>query len=161
MDTEKKPKMSGAQKLAAGMIVFRLNFQKQIEYLMMQTSYGINHWTPPKGHLDEGETDLQAAIRETEEEAGLMKGSDYELIDEKQTVEANYEAFGKPKRVVYWIAQLKPEARQVRLSHEHKAFKWATLSEAIELAKFETLVKNLNDADDIVKRNLSSTQVKI
>ena len=140
-------------KLAAGMIVFRVNSAKKlIEYLMMQTSYGIHHWTPPKGHLDEGETDLQAAVRETQEEAGLERGRDYELIDDKLTIEANYEAFGKPKRVLYWIAELKPEAREVRLSDEHIAYKWTTLAEAIELAKFESLTKNLIEADEKIRQ---------
>jgi bis(5'-nucleosidyl)-tetraphosphatase len=35
-------------RLAAGMIVFR-RIANTIEYLMMQTSYGEHHWTPPKG----------------------------------------------------------------------------------------------------------------
>lgn len=33
---------------AAGLIVFRI-VSNQIEYLLMQTSYGEHHWTPPKG----------------------------------------------------------------------------------------------------------------
>jgi len=33
---------------AAGLIVFRI-VAKEIEYLVMQTSYGHHHWTPPKG----------------------------------------------------------------------------------------------------------------
>ncbi|MBT4856826.1 NUDIX domain-containing protein [Candidatus Uhrbacteria bacterium] len=36
---------------------------------MLKDSYG--RWTFPKGHLDEGETTRQAAIREIEEEIGL------------------------------------------------------------------------------------------
>ena len=37
-----------------------------------------HHWTPPKGHLDqlssgEWEEELVAALRETEEEAGIGK----------------------------------------------------------------------------------------
>lgn len=35
-------------KPAAGLIIYRKNGDK-IEYLMLQTSYGIHHWTPPKG----------------------------------------------------------------------------------------------------------------
>lgn len=35
---------------AAGFILFRKVPPKNvIEYLLMQTSYGKNHWTPPKG----------------------------------------------------------------------------------------------------------------
>ncbi len=34
---------------AAGFIVFRRIGQNPIEYLLLQTSYGEHHWTPPKG----------------------------------------------------------------------------------------------------------------
>ena len=40
---------------AAGLIIYRL-VAERIEYLLMQTSYGEHHWTPPKGHVDPGET---------------------------------------------------------------------------------------------------------
>jgi bis(5'-nucleosidyl)-tetraphosphatase len=37
---------------AAGFIIFRQVEQNPIEYLLLQTSYGEHHWTPPKGeHL--------------------------------------------------------------------------------------------------------------
>lgn len=35
---------------AAGFVIFRRN--PDIEYLLMQTSYGKHHWTPPKGKHD-------------------------------------------------------------------------------------------------------------
>lgn len=38
---------------AAGLIVFRVASQ-EIEYLLMQTSYGHHHWTPPKGTVSRG-----------------------------------------------------------------------------------------------------------
>ena len=37
---------------AAGFVLFRR--VPAIEYLLMQTSYGKNHWSPPKGHVDPG-----------------------------------------------------------------------------------------------------------
>lgn len=35
--------------IAAGFIIFRRLGQTPIEYLLLQTSYGQHHWTPPKG----------------------------------------------------------------------------------------------------------------
>ena len=50
-----------AVKRAAGLVIYR---QKGgIEWLLLQTSYGEHHWTPPKGHLDPGEDDMTAALR--------------------------------------------------------------------------------------------------
>ena len=37
---------------AAGFVLFRRN--PSVEYLLMQTSYGQHHWSPPKGHVDPG-----------------------------------------------------------------------------------------------------------
>ncbi|KOB65136.1 Diadenosine tetraphosphatase, partial [Operophtera brumata] len=55
---------------AAGLVIFR-NVNQVVQYLMLQTSYGEHHWTPPKGHVDPGESDWVTALRETKEEAGL------------------------------------------------------------------------------------------
>jgi bis(5'-nucleosidyl)-tetraphosphatase len=37
---------------AAGFVLFRR--LPSVEFLLMQTSYGQHHWTPPKGHVDPG-----------------------------------------------------------------------------------------------------------
>jgi hypothetical protein len=36
---------------ASGFVIFRM-ICNQIEYLLLQTSYGEHHWTPPKGTYD-------------------------------------------------------------------------------------------------------------
>ena len=47
---------------------------------------------------------MTAAVRETEEEAGLS-GAQLEVYS-KVRAELRYQAFGKPKSVVYWLARL-------------------------------------------------------
>ena len=37
------------------MIFRRRDLSSEPEWLLLQTSYGEHHWTPPKGHLDPGE----------------------------------------------------------------------------------------------------------
>ncbi|XP_063239334.1 bis(5'-nucleosyl)-tetraphosphatase [asymmetrical] [Bacillus rossius redtenbacheri] len=118
---------------AAGFVIFR-RINGEIQYLLLQTSYGIHHWTPPKGHLDPGESSLEAAVRETEEEAGLKK-SDFKVTDFEKTLE--YEAHGKPKSVTYWLAELTNPNAAVKLSHEHRAYDWFPLEKACEVSKFE------------------------
>lgn len=41
--------MSKPLRKAAGFVIYRKNCNEIIEYLLMQASYGTNHWTPPKG----------------------------------------------------------------------------------------------------------------
>ena len=89
------------------------------------------------------QNDITAAVRETEEEAGLSR-SQLEIFDEVKA-ELKYQAFGKPKVVVYWLAKLINYDDAVVLSDEHQAFNWLSLDEARELSGFEDLKKVFTD----------------
>ena len=88
------------------------------------------------GHLESGESDFEAAVRETVEETGLV-AADYEM-DASFKHEVNYRASTRPKRVVYWLARLRerPDGGDpVRLSDEHRSHAWLSLEEADPLAR--------------------------
>ena len=89
------------------------------------------------------QNDITAAVGETKEEAGLSQ-SQLEIFDEVKA-ELKYEAFGRPKVVVYWLAKLINYEETVVLSEEHQAFKWLSLDEARELSGFEDLKKVFTD----------------
>ena len=55
----------------AGGIVFRRNKKGEVEILLIQDAK--DRWTIPKGHIEEGETAQETAIREIGEEAGIME----------------------------------------------------------------------------------------
>ncbi|XP_029437123.1 bis(5'-nucleosyl)-tetraphosphatase [asymmetrical] [Rhinatrema bivittatum] len=137
---------------ACGLIIFRrlkpeaptLKAADNIEFLLLQTSYGIHHWTPPKGHVDPGEDDLTTALRETEEEAGL-NASQINLIEEFRK-EIVYTVKNKPKTVIYWLAELKDATTEIKLSSEHQAFSWLQLPEACKLADYQDLQEVLKEA---------------
>ena len=105
-----------------------------------------------EGHLDENENYLDAAIRETEEESGLVEHKDYEIVDKNFSIEINYPVKNKLKKVVYWLAQMKDPETQVRLSDEHIDLKWVVLSEAIDLVKYETMSSVLKQAEEYLKK---------
>nr|CAI5816891.1 unnamed protein product [Callosobruchus analis] len=139
------------KKVAAGFVVFR-KVCKKIEYLLLQTSYGIHHWTPPKGHVDPGETEMIAAIRETKEEAGLDK-DDIKIYEDCKKI-LHYEANGKPKTVIYWLAELKNSNTQIKLSEEHQDFKWLELKEACEYAVYKEMKDVFVDFEKYINTNL-------
>ncbi|XP_044300012.1 bis(5'-nucleosyl)-tetraphosphatase [asymmetrical] isoform X2 [Varanus komodoensis] len=137
---------------ACGLIIFRRLQEARstsalgnnVEYLLLQTSYGTHHWTPPKGHVDPGEDDLQTALRETQEEAGL-EPSQFTIIDGFKK-ELNYVVKGKPKTVIYWLAEMKDHSTEIKLSPEHQAFRWLTLPEACRLSGYEDMQAALKEA---------------
>ncbi|CAH1965971.1 unnamed protein product [Acanthoscelides obtectus] len=140
-----------AGKVAAGFVIFR-KISKNNEYLLLQTSYGINHWTPPKGHVDPGETEMVAAIRETKEEAGLDKNDLKIYEDCRKTL--HYKAHGKPKTVIYWLAELKNPNTQVTLSDEHQDYKWLELPEACKYAEYKELQDVFVEFEKYINSNL-------
>ncbi|KAM3622237.1 uncharacterized protein V6R79_022188 [Siganus canaliculatus] len=144
---------------ACGFIIFRrlakpLPTPDNIEYLLLQTSYGEHHWTPPKGHVDPGEDDLTTALRETKEEAGL--GVENLQIINDFVQELHYEVRGRPKEVLYWLAELKDPSTAVKLSDEHQDYRWAQLEEACTLAQY----KDLQDTLRAAHRHLKTQQDK-
>jgi 8-oxo-dGTP pyrophosphatase MutT (NUDIX family) len=54
----------------AGAVVFRKR-DDQVLYLVVSSSDGLN-WVLPKGHIDPGESPETAALRELQEEAGVI-----------------------------------------------------------------------------------------
>lgn len=141
---------------ACGFIIFRRLVQPEpstanIEYLLLQTSYGKNHWTPPKGHVDPGEDDFTTALRETKEEAGL--GEEHLRVIDNFLQKLKYEVRGKPKEVLYWLAELRDPKTVVTLSEEHQDYRWARLDEACALAQYKDLMETLRAA----QRHLEGT----
>lgn len=57
-----------ARESTAGGVIYRLN-NGQLQILLIQDA--LDRWTIPKGHIEEGETAQEAAIREVAEETGI------------------------------------------------------------------------------------------
>lgn len=143
---------------AAGMLVYRIS-NNTIEYLLLQASYPPFHWTPPKGHLDPGEDELTAALRETKEEAGIDKDKlevhkDFDIVLQYQVKQSSRysQEVTKDKTVKYWLAKLN-DSNAVKLSEEHKAMKWAPLEEAIKISKFPEMERLFRSAEKYLKSN--------
>ena len=118
----------------------------------MISSRGYNHacFVLP-GHVDHGESEREAAWRETEEEAGLSKDQLREVDGFEKVL--SYTAWGKPKRVVYWMAELKNPETPVKISHEHAEYRWMDLKSAVEVSKYETQRELLSDAQKYLDAN--------
>ncbi|NWU39078.1 AP4A tetraphosphatase, partial [Hylia prasina] len=142
---------------ACGLIIYRRlqpaptsKVTDSIEYLLLQTSHGTQVYfsTLLAGHVDPGEDDLQTAFRETQEEAGLQ-ASQLTLI-EGYKKELHYPVRGKPKTVVYWLAEMKDCNTEVKLSEEHQAFQWLKLEDACKFAEYEDMQATLKEVHQLL-----------
>lgn len=138
---------------SAGVIVYKLqqiDNKQQPEFLLLKNSKG--HWDFPKGIIESGETDLDAALRETKEETGLTD------ISLEPNFKHKYDYFYKDKdnnlihkTVTLFLGKLKSN-NKVNLSFEHIAYKWVTIQEAKEVVSFD----NAKTMLDLAKSYLNS-----
>ncbi len=129
-----KKKGSTQLERSAGVIVFRKPEGGEKLYLLLD--YG-RYWDFPKGHIEAGEDERAAALRELSEETGI---SDVELQDDFRH-EIVY--FFRPpglglvrKTVVFFVAEV--EGEDVKISHEHVGHEWLKGEEALARVKYPT-----------------------
>ena len=90
------------------------------------------HWGFPKGHVEEGETEVQTAKREIKEETNL----DVEINNNFRYTESYSPAEGVEKEVVYFIAQ--KIGGEIKVQEEEvKKIEWLSYNEALERLTYE------------------------
>lgn len=146
---------------SAGMIPY-IKEEGEIKYLLIKSSDPkFGGWGFPKGHLDEGETGLDAAIRETLEETGLnIQQKDLEP-DFKETIQ--YKVFydyttqppkrldkPAPKFVVYFLGEAPSKNVKFKPNPEsgiteHDKFVWLNFVDTLKMPFHnKKLVKKAN-----------------
>ena len=103
-------------------------------FLILQ--YGLGHWGFVKGHIEPGETAIDAFYREAAEETGLTT-TDLLLIDGfHEIIHYIYKKNGHNvyKEVQYYLAD--SQTTTVRLSSEHKTSRWLPYDEALKQITF-------------------------
>jgi bis(5'-nucleosidyl)-tetraphosphatase len=128
---------------SAGAVVFYRG--EQIEYLLLYH----NFWGFPKGHIERGEDEHTAALREIDEEAGVP----VTLLDGFRWVEEyEYPRRGKlnPKRAIYFLAQARNHT--ARLSWEHTELTWLPYEQALAQLQFDGLRDTLRAANEFLTK---------
>jgi 8-oxo-dGTP pyrophosphatase MutT (NUDIX family) len=86
-------------------------------------------WSFPKGKAARGESDEECAVREVEEETGLL----CELGSPLPAV--SYRSRGRPKRVRYWL--MRPQSGEFAADDEVDETAWLDLDEARKQLTYE------------------------
>ncbi len=115
---------------SCGAIVYRKH-HGNIEILLIK-HINSGHWSFPKGHVEENETEIETALREVKEETGLEM-----IIDPsfRETV-TYYPKKDTQKIVVYFIGKAKsydyfPQEEEIA------EIKWVDIGHAMHLLSYE------------------------
>ncbi len=142
---------------SSGFIIYRKE-KNDVFYLLLKyppREEGKEYWGFPKGHLENDEDLLEAAIRELEEETGIKK-NEIDIKKFKKWIKYFFKRESKNvfKIVVYFLAETKKES--VELSSEHLDYKWVNYAEAKEMISFSNTEKVLSAANDIICQHSQS-----
>ncbi len=135
------------QEKSAGAVVF-YGAGSKVKYLLLRHELG--HWDLPKGWIEKGEELEETARREVAEETGLK---DIELIsDFKECVKYFFRWRNKNifKTVTFFLAQT--ETKEVKISYEHKDFKWLSYEEAIKHLTHKNVKKVIKKAHKFISK---------
>jgi len=126
---------------AAGCVVARRNDDGEAEYLIVHRPR-YDDWSLPKGKLDKGETFLEGALREVEEETGIVAKKP-RLIGSVGYFTQN----GNPKVVRWWLAQAKKGS--FTPNKEVDRIKWVTHRKALKKLAYRNDRAVLDRANDM------------
>ncbi|MEM7281854.1 MAG: NUDIX domain-containing protein [Pseudomonadota bacterium] len=116
-------------RISAGVVVVRPN-EADFEFLLLRA---YQHWDFPKGLVEAGETSLQAAVREVEEETSI---SDLDFQWGEHYLDTGPYNRGKTAR--YYLAQTRKTDIYLPINPdlgkpEHVEFRWCEYRESMKL----------------------------
>lgn len=141
MDPLRKEKSCGA-------LVYRIK-NGELELLLLKHRFG-GHWSFPKGHVEEGETEVETALREVHEETGLT-------IQLEDGFRQSVEYYPRPnirKQVVYFLGYADDD-RTRRQEEEISEIRWVPLKSAHREVTFRNDKNLINYAKKFLRRKFS------
>ncbi len=131
---------------SSGFLLFIYENDEPMFLLLKHKTY----WGFPKGHVEEGESELDTALRELYEETGISE-EDIEILHGfKQSISYTYYMKGqrRDKTVVFFLARSRK--RRICISEEHWGGGWFYINEALKLARFKENRELLRKAYDYI-----------
>lgn len=141
MDPLRKEKSCGA-------LVYRIK-NGELELLLLKHRFG-GHWSFPKGHVEEGETEVETALREVHEETGLT-------IQLEDGFRQSVEYYPRPnirKQVVYFLGYADDD-RTRRQEEEISEIRWVPLKSAHREVTFRNDKNLINHAKKFLRSKFS------
>ena len=129
---------------STGAVIFIIN--KERRYLLLH--YPEGHWDFPKGHIEKGESEKQAALREIKEETSITVKAFIEGFKERIHYFHTFKNAPISKSVVFYLAH--SDTAEVTLSFEHIGFIWLPYKEALSRLTYNNSKEILKKAEDFL-----------
>lgn len=131
---------------SCGAIVYR-DIKGEVRYLLIKNKRSA-HWGFPKGHIEDGETKEETALREVLEETGLH----IQILDGYESI-SNYRIRDKvEKKVSIFVGTTKDTVTKIQ-QEEIEDYIWLTYDRAMSLLRFENDRKILSSAHLFLDEN--------
>jgi bis(5'-nucleosidyl)-tetraphosphatase len=130
---------------SAGIVVYCI---KDYEFQYLILHYVSGHWDLAKGKLEPGETKMQAAARELQEETGLTA----QIIPGfEESLSYMFKERGKmvKKTVTFFVGKTHEQA--IRLSREHQGYLWVPFEKAYTKLTYNNAKELIQHVDDFLK----------
>lgn len=146
-----KPKIPTVEQISAGGAAFR-KYDGEYEVAIVAVSPS-GRWQLPKGIVDVGESDEQAAVREVREEAGI----ECEIIEKIETVEYWYVGMNKGERVrfhklVHFYLMKYVSGDPANHDYEVAESRWVSPDEAIKMLAFKSEKTVVEKGFELIKK---------
>ncbi len=131
------------KEMAFGMIPV---FKTKDRYSFLLIQHNAGHWAFPKGHSEKGESELETAKREFEEETGIKN---YNIIDNVSFTESYiYNKKQKPvnKTVKYFLCIVNDPSVKIQQG-EIRSYKWAGFNKAFDTITFNECKKIIKEVN--------------
>ena len=130
---------------SAGFIIYRCAPSTPGGRVYLLLNYG-KHWDYAKGHVEKGENDLQAAIRELREETGLAPPRMVEGFEHEIEYTFRSSRYGSiQKTVVFFLGET--DATRILLSEEHTGSEFLSYDNAMARLTYPSAREVLLAAD--------------
>lgn len=134
---------------SSGAVIFSIDKDSGAEFLLLHHTSG--HWDFPKGNIESGEDEKQAARREILEETGIQDVNFLEGFREK--IEYRYKRGEKliHKEVIFYL--LRTNTKKITLSNEHIAYVWNKYDNAVKQLTYKNTKNVLTEAKKFLETN--------
>ncbi len=122
----------------AGGVVFRRGPEQQLQILLIQDAK--DRWTIPKGHIEDGESAVQAARREIGEEAGLHE---VDMLGWLGKIHFRYRRIDKLVLMTtqIYLVRVRTDGEEIQKEEWMNDIRWFDFNDALDLIEYEDIGK--------------------